>query len=324
MKRWFSHPSTRAAFALAAVVVVGCIFNAEGAFYRWGTHRDMLRQASEFGILACGMTVVILAAGIDLSVGSVVGLVATCFSIFSIHWGWPALPAVAGGLAVGLLSGVASGSLIAFFRMQPFIATLALMTFARGLAKQVSGGQKITQAVQHSDGSFEFIDLPAIFGQIDSRILGGNISVITVLFLIVVVGLGIVLKYFRFGRHLYALGGNEQAARLSGVPIVRTKILAYALSGLCAGLAGICHAAQEQQGDPEAGFTYELSAIAIVVIGGTNLMGGRGGVTLTLLGTLTIGYMDKILSINNIGEPGRLMLTGLIIVGAVLIQRNPR
>lgn len=322
MARFLALPAVRAALALIAVFTVGCVFNAGGTFFAWGTHRDMLRQASEFGILACGMTVVILTAGIDLSVGSVVGLVAVCFSLFSIHWGWPAPWAVSGGLLAGLLCGLSAGSLIALTGMQPFIATLALMTFARGLAKQVSGGQKIAQAVQHPDGSFEFVDLPAVFNKIDSRILGGNISVITLLFLAVVILLGLALRHLRTGRYFYAIGGNELAARLSGVPIVRTKLLAYGLSGLCAGIAGICHAAQEQQGDPEAGFTYELSAIAIVVIGGTNLMGGRGGMLLTLLGTLTIGYMDKILSINNIGEPGRLMLTGLIIVGAVLVQRN--
>jgi len=322
--RTFSNPAVRAALALAGVFLVGCIFNADGAFLSWGTHRDMLRQASEFGILACGMTVVILSAGIDLSVGSVLGLVAVSFSIFSIHWGWPAPLSIAGGLLVGALCGFTSGSLIAFTGMQPFIATLALMTFARGLAKQVSSGQKITQAVQHPDGSFEFVDLPPVFGIIDNRILGGNLAVITLLFLLVVVLMGIALRYLRSGRYFYAVGGNELAARLSGVPVGWTKLLAYTLSGLCAGMAGICHAAQEQQGDPEAGATYELSAIAIVVIGGTNLNGGRGGMLLTLMGTLTIGYMDKILSINNIGEPGRLMLTGLIIVGAVLLQRNPK
>ena len=322
--RILSLPSARAALALGGVFLVGCFFNAGGAFFSWGTHRDMLRQASEFGILACGMTVVILTAGIDLSVGSVVGLVAVCFSIFSIHWGWPALLSIAGGMAVGALCGFASGSLIAFTGMQPFIATLALMTFARGLAKQVSGGQKITQAIQHPDGSFEFVDLPPVFGTIDNRILGGNVAVITLFFVLVVILLGIGLRYLRSGRYFYAIGGNELAARLSGVPVGSTKLLAYTLSGLCAGVAGICHAAQEQQGDPEAGATYELSAIAIVVIGGTNLMGGRGGMLLTLLGTLTIGYLEKILSINNIGEPGRLMLTGVIIVSAVLLQKNPK
>lgn len=322
MRQVFAAPWARALIALLAVFSVGCLFNAGGAFFSWGTHRDMLRQSSEFGILACGMTVVILTAGIDLSVGSVLGLVAVCFSIFSIHWGWPAALSIGAGLIVGTLCGLSVGGLIAFAGMQPFIATLALMTFARGLAKYVSGGQKISQAVQAPDGSFQFVDLPAIFASIDSRILGGNLSVITILFLVVVLFLALALRYLKVGRHLYAIGGNELAARLSGVPVRRTKILAYALSGFCAAVAGICHAAQEQQGDPEAGSTYELSAIAMVVIGGTNLMGGRGGVALTLLGTLTIGYMDKILSINNIGEPGRLMLTGLIIVGAVLVQRG--
>ena len=124
--------------------------------------------------------------------------------------------------------------------------------------------------------------------------------------------------------YLYAIGGNEEASRLSGVPVVTAKIFAYLLSGLFAAVAGICQAAQEQQGDPEAGVGYELIAIAMVVIGGTNLMGGRGGMGLTLLGVLTIGYLDKILSINAVPEAGRLMMTGVIIVVAVLTQRRSR
>jgi ribose/xylose/arabinose/galactoside ABC-type transport system permease subunit len=134
----------------------------------------------------------------------------------------------------------------------------------------------------------------------------------------------LLLARHRWGRELYALGGNEEAARLSGVPVVRTKMLAYAASGLLAAVAGICQAAQEQQGDPEAGAGYELTAIAIVVIGGTPLTGGRGGIGLTLLGTLTIGYLEKILSINAVPEASRLMLTGIIIVAAVLTQRRRR
>jgi ribose transport system permease protein len=121
---------------------------------------------------------------------------------------------------------------------------------------------------------------------------------------------------------MYAVGGNEEAARLSGVPVAATKTLAYAMSGLFAAIAGICQAAQETQGDPEAGGSYELTAIAIVVIGGTNLMGGRGSMALTLVGALTIGYLEKILSLNAVGEAGRLMLTGFIIVAAVLFQRE--
>jgi ribose transport system permease protein len=128
----------------------------------------------------------------------------------------------------------------------------------------------------------------------------------------------------RVGRYFRAIGGNEEAARLSGVDVRGVKILAYVLSGLCAAVAGICQAAQEQQGDPEAGATYELTAIAMVVIGGTSLAGGRGGMGLTLLGVLTIGYLDKILSINAVPEASRLMLTGVIVIAAVFAQRSSR
>ncbi len=128
----------------------------------------------------------------------------------------------------------------------------------------------------------------------------------------------------RWGRQLFALGGNE-AARLSGVPVNWAKLIAYAAAGLLSAVAGICQAAQEQQGDPEAGATYELTAIAMVVIGGTNLAGGRGGNRPDLtLGILTIGYLEKILDINAVPEAGRLMATGVIIILAVLTQKAPQ
>lgn len=316
------RPFARALLALLAILVVGALFNADGAFYKWGTHRDMLRQASVFGILACGMTVVIVSAGIDLAVGSILALVAVTFSIFSIHWGWSPIAAIPACLVLGAACGAASGGLIARFRIQPFIATLAMMVFARGLAKYVAGGKKVSTVVQGSDGGFVTAELPDIFGHIDSRILGGNLSVVTIVFVVCLLVSWLVLERLRPGRYLYAIGGNEEAARLSGVPVARTKVLAYGLSGLFAGVAGICQAAQEYQGDPEAGMGYELSAIAIVVIGGTNLMGGRGSVLLTLIGTLIIGYLEKILSINAVGEASRLMLTGTIVIAAVLLQRQ--
>ena len=134
----------------------------------------------------------------------------------------------------------------------------------------------------------------------------------------------VVLARLRWGRYLYATGGNQEAARLSGVPIARTLVLAYAYSGLLAAVAGICQAAQETQGDPETGMGYELDAIAMVVIGGTPLTGGQGGVTLTLVGVLTIGYLQKVLSLNAAPEATRLMLTGAIIICAVLFQFRNR
>ena len=180
---------------------------------------------------------------------------------------------------------------------------------------------KVSTAVQQADGSYEFVGVPSIFAAIDSRLLGGNVAVVSLIFLACVLVTWIGLSRLRWGRYVYAVGGNEEAARLSGVPVIGIKIGVYALAGLFSAVAGICQAAQEQQGDPEAGLTYELSAIAIVVIGGTNLMGGRGGIMLTLLGTLIIGYLEKILSINAVPEANRLMLTGAIIIAAVLLQR---
>lgn len=312
---------TRAVLALCFVLIIGAVFNADGTFFKWGTHRDMLRQASVFGILACGMTVVIITGGIDLSVGSVLALSAVVFAKLSIHEGWPAWASIAGALTAGTLCGVVSGGATARFSLQPFIVTLAMMVFARGLAKTVSGGMKVSTMVQKPDGTYDYVPEPAIFALIDSRILDGNLSVVTLVFAACLLISGFVLARLFIGRYLYAIGGNEEAARLSGVPVGRTKLFAYALSGFFAGVAGVCQAAQDYQGDPEAGTAYELSAIAIVVIGGTHLMGGRGGVTLTLIGALTIGYLEKILSINAVGEATRLMLTGGIILGAVLLQR---
>lgn len=321
-RRLLGTASYRALLALALVVVIGCLFNAHGAFFHWSTHRDMLRQVSVYGILACGMTLVIITGGIDLSVGSLVGLSAVLFALETLHHGRSAPLAILVVLAAGAATGLASGTLIARFRLQPFVATLAMMVFARGLAKWIADGQKVSGAIQNADGTFTYVDLPPIFHWIDRRILWGNLSVVTLVFLGCVLLSWFILSKLRIGRYFFAIGGNETAAQYSGVPVAGVKLLAYGLSGVFSAVAGICQAVQEQQGDPEAGSTYELTAIAIAVIGGNTLAGGRGGIGLTLLGALTIGYLEKILSINAVGESSRLMLTGAIIVAAVLLQRQ--
>ena len=323
-REWWTTPVARALVALGFMLVIGAVFNADGAFFRWSVHRDMLRQVSVFGILACGMTVIIITAGIDLSVSSVMALSAVSFAWLTLPHGWPAVLAVPVVVAAGTALGTLSGSLVARMRIQPFIVTLAMMVFARGAAKVVSGGMKITNYVTAADGTSRLIPLPRAFGLIDSRVLDGNLSIVTVVFLASVLATGLVLSRLRLGRHLYAVGGNREAARLSGVPVRRTLLAAYALSGLFAAVAGICQAAQETHGDPETGMGYELDAIAMVVIGGTSLSGGRGSVALTLVGVLTIGYLQKILSLNAAPEATRLMLTGAIIICAVLFQRGRR
>jgi ribose transport system permease protein len=255
-------------------------------------------------------------------VGSILALSAVLFSLATLHWSWPAWAAVPATLVAGAAAGAVSGGLVARFRIQPFIATLAMMVFARGLAKTLAGGMKISTAVPDGAGGFRYTEVPAVFRAIDSRVAGGYLSTVTVILVVCIAACWLALSLHRWGRELYAIGGNEEAARLSGVPVRAAKIGAYTSSGLLAAVAGMCQAAQEQQGDPEAGIGYELTAIAIVVIGGTHLAGGRGGIGQTLIGILTIGYLEKILSINAVPEATRLMVTGAIVIAAVLTQRR--
>lgn len=318
--RRLAHPASRALIPLMVVLVVGVVFNSNGAFFEWETHRAMLREISVHGILACGMTVVIICAGIDLSVGSVLALAAVIFALSTMTLGLGALAAFALTLGTGLVLGLVSGTLVARARIQPFVVTLAMMVFARGLAKLASGGKKVTSYVE---GATE-AHVPGILNALDGRILGGNLSIVTVLFAACALLTWFLLERLRIGRYLYAVGGNYEAARLSGVPVRRTLVFAYALCAVFAALAGICQAAQETQGDPETGLGYELDAIAMVVLGGTSLVGGRGGIGLTLVGALTLGYLQKILSLNAFSTEARLMLTGAIIIGAVLFQKRKR
>jgi ribose transport system permease protein len=314
--------AARALLPLVLVFVLGCVFNQGGAFFEWSTHRDMLREISVLGILACGMTIVIVTAGIDLSVGSVLAVSAVSFALLTMPLGYGGAVAVPIVLAVGALAGAVSGLLVAVARIQAFIVTLAMMVFARGLAKYLSDGKKVTNYVVGEDGVATTIAHPAIFEGLDAKILGDNLSIVTLIFLACAALTWVVMARLRLGRYLYAVGGSLEAARLSGVPVRRTLVTAYLLSGLFAAVAGICQAAQETHGDPETGLGYELDAIAMVVLGGTSLMGGRGSVALTLVGALTLGYLQKVLSLNAFSTEARLMLTGVIIISAVAFQRR--
>lgn len=266
------------------------------------------------------MTLVILAAGIDLSVGSVLGFSATLFSLLLIGYGWGAGTALAACLAAGLAAGIISGLLIARFRMQPFVATLAMMVAARGGAKLLSGGIKVQPGARPEYAMQDAA--PEIFHWMTTRLPGIGVQPATILFLLCMVIMFFVVGKSLFGRQLYAIGGNEEAARLSGIQVGRVKVFAYALCAMFAALAGILNASRIEIGDPEAGATYELDAIAAVVIGGTSLSGGQGGMALTLIGTLIVAYINKILSINGVEEAYRLLAKGLIIVVAVLIQQK--
>lgn len=306
-------------FALGVIFSPKSLSSGQSVFLNWTTQNDILFEYAEYGILAAGMTLVIITAGIDLSVGSVLGFAATFFSLLVIGHGWPAPAAVVVTVLATSAMGAASGLVISRFRIQPFVATLGMMLVARGAAKYISGGVK----VQPGGQSWYSVQsgTPEVFDWMTSPTALLGLKPITLAFLLSIAVLWVALRFTRFGRYLYAIGGNEEAARLSGIRVGLAKTAAYALSGVTAGLAGVCNSSRMTLGDPEAGFTYELDAIAAVVIGGTSLMGGKGGMFFTFLGTLIIAYISKILSLRGTEEASRLMIRGGLIIIAVLIQQ---
>lgn len=308
----------RAILALLFVYLIGIFFAP--SFFTPAGQTGLVRELSRFGILAAGMTLVIITGGIDLSVGSVLGLNAVLFSIFIIRMGIPWPIAIVMCLILGGLVGLVNGVFVTSFGIQPFVATMAMMVGARGLAKLVSNQEKISTFFMNIKGEWITVPMPKIFLWLDGSLQGTSIPIIFLILLFFIGIIWFITARTPFGRYLYAIGGNEEASRLAGVRVNINKIGAYVICGMTAAMAGVCQAAAERQGDPESGQTYELSAIAMVVIGGTTLSGGQGGVKYTLLGAFIIGCIDKILSLRGVSEAGRLMATGVIIIGAVLIQ----
>ena len=297
--------------ALMLVLILGAAFNADGAFFMPGTHADTLAQNAGYGVLACGLTVVIITGGIDLAVGSVVALTGVVFSMLVMRREMPGVVAIPAAVGVGALCGAVSGSLIAFARVQPFVATLAVMAAARGLAKWLSDGVKIQK-----------FPYPPLLESLNAKFgpAGAEVTVHVPIFIGAAALTLLMMRTQTLGVRLYAVGDNETAARYAGVPVRATKLVAYIISGALSGVAGVLFCAIERQGNPDGGVGYELTAIAMVVIGGTTLAGGRGGVLLTVIGTLTIGYLRKVLDINSVSTAYQLMITGGVIVVAVLAQ----
>jgi len=264
-------------------------------------------QIAIYGILAIGMTLVMITGGIDLSIGSVVALVGVTSAILSKK---PFLPgdleiilAMLAGLLMGIASGALSGFLVARFTIPPFIVTLAMMTICRGVVFIITGG--LTEG-----------ELPAHFG-----ILGrGHLWILPVPVVVMVllfIGGHVLLTQTAFGRHIYALGGNEEASRLSGIRVKRAKVLVYSFNGLLAGLAGVTLAARLGAGAPNSGLGYELDVIAAVVVGGTSLNGGRGSLLGTLAGTVFIGVLNNGLNLANVDPYTQKVALGIVILAAV-------
>ncbi len=270
---------------------------------------NVVRQVAINGILAVGVTLVLLTGGVDLSLGSVVALSGVVAAHLAHPGEYPlAVPVLAGVLA-GAACGGLNGLVVTRGRVPPFIATLGMMTAARGVALVLSGGRPVSNmgpALTRLAGDWARVPVPAL-------VLAA-----------VALGAAWMLRNTRQGRYLYAVGGNEQAARAAGIGVRGVKFLAYALCGALAGLAGVVLAARITTGQPNAGVAYELDPIAAVVIGGTSLAGGVGGVGGTLLGVLLMGVIGNGLDLLNVSSYYQQIVKGLIIVGAVWFDRQRR
>ena len=292
------------------------------AFLTWRNLLNIVRQISVVGLIAIGVTMVIITGGIDLSSGSVLALAAVVATSLAQRLDWadikfpgldvPIIVPVVAALAVGALCGLVNGSLIANFKIPPFIATLGMMTVARGFAliyseRPVSGLRDDYNFIGQG-----YIPPGAPFG----------IPVPIIILLVVAFAAHILLNNTRFGRHIYALGGNEQAARISGINIGRVKMGVYTIAGLLAGLSGLVLSSRIGSGQPGLGLGYELDAIASAVIGGTSLSGGIGTIWGTIVGALIIGVLNNGLDLLNVSAYWQTIVKGSIIVIAVIIDER--
>ena len=310
----------KSALALAAIVVLAILISptaSDGSriFLEPGNLTDILRQVSLIGIISLAMTFVILTGGIDLSVGSILALATALVAMlltrgapdaaYTGRIAWAIFAAVLASAAVGALN----GAVVAVLRIQPFIVTLATMIGIRGLAKWLTGNANIDIGFGR--------DVAASFAAVfrEKAVVIGSYAACAVAF-------WLVLSRTVFGRYVRAIGDNELAARYAGLPLALTKVWVYLLSGLFSGFAGVLYAAENHQGNPNAGVAYELDAIAAVVIGGTRLSGGKGSIAGTIVGTLIMGVLTNMLRLKNVDSNVEMMVKAVIIVLAVAVQRG--
>lgn len=389
---------TKLYWGLLIICLIGALASphtssGRNIFLSYGNLTDVLRQVSITGLVATGMTIVILLGGIDLSVGSVMGFSTIVCAMLLTQSGWtaasifgvpaatlvgflavaflarfifhglargrdvsagqrrqivldvwrgqriPVLLGLAAAIAVGwftsaqvstkfgvvavllaapcvaMLLGAINGALIVAGRLQPFIATLAMMVGALGIGRLTAGQDNAVVAVYTGTNATEDFELLR-------SMVWGVLPMPSVFFLAAIILFGAILRFTAFGRYVYAIGGNVEAAKLSGIKVAQVQFTAYLISALLAGVAGVLFVAQYRQGKPDAGSGLELDAIAAVVIGGTSLMGGRGGLAGTFVGVLIFGLLSDILQLQNIDSNVQLVMKGLIIVCTVLVQEQ--
>lgn len=295
----------RVGILLVLIVLIVLMAAVAPNFLTVGNGFNVARAVSINAILAAGMTLVILTGGIDLSVGSIVAVSGVGGVLLALA-GVPGILAVLGGIALGALAGLLNGVLVAWLSLPAFIVTLGSMTYLRGAAYSLTDGQ------------------PVVASKLAYRGLGnGSIAGIptpVVTMIIVYAICWFLLERTTFGRHLYAVGGNPEAARLAGINVRKVLLTVYVLAGAAAGLAGVIFSARVLSAQPTAGQSYELDAIAAVVLGGTALAGGRGKILGTLIGALIIGVLSNGLILMNVPFFYQLIVKGIVIVLAIALD----
>jgi ribose transport system permease protein len=293
--------------ALLLLVIVGAVLSP--FFLTPSNAANVARQASIIGILGVGMTFVILTAGIDLSVGSMLGFAAIIFAMAissGVAWPLAILIALLSGACVGAINGLG----VTKGRLQPFVMTLGMLVIARGVTMTISNGKPIPLGAAASEVAW--IGTGDLFG----------VPVPVLLFALIALAAWFTLKYTPFGRQVYAVGDNLEAARLSGIPTERTIFSVYVISGLCAAVSALIVVSRLTAGEPSQGTGFELDAIAIVVIGGTSLFGGEGGVGGTVIGAAIVAAMNNLLNLLGVSPFSQQIVKGLIILGAVYLERR--
>lgn len=297
-------------FPLAGLVAVCLVMvAATDNFLSGDNFLNIARQVSINAIIAVGMTCAILTGGIDLCVGAVMALAGTLMAGLMVA-GVPPWAAIALGLGVGLAFGLCNGFFVAYAGMPPIIVTLATMGIARGLALIYTGGYPIDGLPE----TFAFFGRGTVFG----------IQTPVAIMLLVFALAYLLLDHTPIGRYIYAIGGNEEAARLSGVRVARYKLLVYALSGFTCAVAGLVLSSRLMSGQPNAGVAFEMDAIAAVVMGGTSISGGRGSIVGTLVGALMLGVLNNGLNMMGVSPYVQNIIKGLIILFAIYISRERR
>ncbi|MBQ9061330.1 MAG: ABC transporter permease [Eubacterium sp.] len=290
------------------VLIVLCVLLsiAEPAFHSFANFINILQQVTVYAVLAVGVNIVIFTGGIDISVGSVVAFTGIVMGKIIVEAGLPSIVGIIAALAIGLGCGLFNGIMISKFKLQPMIATLAMMSMARGAAYTIADGNTITG---YSEG-FRFIG--------SGTIPGTQIPVQIIFMILLYILFYYIMKYRRFGRYIYSIGGNEEATRLSGINVNKYKTMAYGISGLCAGIASVILTAKLNSAQSTAGLDYEMDAIASCVIGGTSLLGGSGSVWGTFVGAIIMIVIRNGLNLLNVSSNLQKLVIGVVILIAVL------